>query len=303
MSLLNVSLAPGRAAMLAVAVLGFAPAFADDGCEICVRWNEPVDPFRIYGDTYYVGARGLSSILITSPQGHVLIDGGLPETAPLIASNIVALGFKFEDVKLILNSHAHYDHAGGLAELARESRAQVVTSPWSANVLRSGQAGPSDPQYGELPRFPSWSHPQTVGDGETLKLGPIRITAHATGGHTPGGLSWTWQSCEKAGCLNFVYADSLTPVAAPGFHFSRSKTYPGVLGDFEHSYAVLEGLDCDVLLTPHPDASAFWQRREAQEAGEPGNPYVDRDACHNYVAIARLALEKRLAQEQTGVAE
>ncbi|MGH6754795.1 MAG: subclass B3 metallo-beta-lactamase [Solimonas sp.] len=289
-----------RAALLSLAGLAVLPAFADDSCDVCSQWNEPVDPFRIYGNTFYVGAKGISSILITSPQGHVLIDGGLPESAPLIASNIVALGFKFEDVKLILNSHAHFDHAGGLAELARESGAQIVMSPWSASVLRSGgQASEADPQFGLLPRYPSWSHPQTVADGEIVKLGPLRITAHYTGGHTPGGTSWTWQSCDNNDhCYNLVYADSLTAVAAPGFHYSEPKAYRSVLADFEHSFSLIENLDCDILLTPHPDASALWQRREAQEEGDKNNPFVDPQACKNYVAIARLGLQKRLAEEQ-----
>ncbi len=291
-----------RAVPLAMALWSVLPAFADDSCDVCMQWNEPVDPFRIYGNTFYVGAKGLSSLLVTSPQGHILIDGGLPESAPLIAQNIVALGFKFEDVKLILNSHAHFDHAGGLAELARESGAQVVTSPWSAMVLRSGgKFDAGDPQAGTLKRFPMWTHPQTVEDGQSVSVGGTQITAHYTGGHTPGGLSWTWQSCDNNNhCLNMVYADSLTPVAAPKFRFSKNKTYSNVLADFEHSFQLIDALPCDILITPHPDASALWARREAQEEGDTTNPYVDPQACHNYVAIARLALQKRLAEEQAG---
>lgn len=264
-----------------------------------MTWNEPVDPFQIFGNIYYVGARGLSSILITSPQGHVLIDGGLPESAPLIASNIVALGFALDDVKLILNSHAHVDHAGGIAELARESGARVVMSPWSANALRNGGGGPADPQFGTLPKYPSYSHVQTVADGETIKLGDLRMTAHFTGGHTPGGTTWTWQSCQDHRCAEMVYADSLTAVSAPDFHFSANTRYPSVLKDFERSFRTVAALDCDILLTPHPDASAFWQRREAQQ-DDHGDPtaFVDTDACKTYVAIARKQLQTRLHDEQ-----
>ncbi|MFT4047692.1 MAG: subclass B3 metallo-beta-lactamase [Solimonas sp.] len=294
-----------RVAPLALALWSVLPAYADDSCDVCGQWNEPVDPFRLYGNTFYVGAKGVSSVLVTSPEGHILIDGGLPESAPLIAQNIVELGFKFEDVKIIVNSHAHFDHAGGIAELARESGAQVVTSPWSAMVLRSGgQFSAGDPQAGTLPRYPTWTHPQTVVDGGEITLGPLRLTAHYTGGHTPGGTTWTWQSCDNNNhCLNMVYADSLTPEAAPGFRFTGNKTYRTVLADFEHSFQTIDALPCDILMTPHPDASALWVRREAQEEGGGVNPYIDPDACHNYVAIARLALQKRLAQEQAGVAK
>lgn len=260
-----------------------------------------MDPFRIYGNTYYVGAKGVASILITTPQGHVLIDGGLPESAPLIAANIVGLGFALNDVKLILNSHAHFDHAGGIAELARESGAQVLMSPWSAEVLRHGRSGPSDPQYGVLSEFPSFSRVQTIEDGQTIGLGELRMTAYFTGGHTPGGTSWTWKSCEDGRCLDFVYADSLTPVSAPGFLYGTAATYPQALRDFARSYKVIRRLDCDVLLTPHPEASAFWQRREAQLDGD-SSGFVDRSACATYVQISHKALQDRLSRERAAVA-
>lgn len=292
-----------RSLLFLLLALGCVRAIADDDCEICMTWNEPVDPFRIFGNTYYVGARGLSSILITSPQGHVLIDGGLPESAPLIASNIVALGFALDDVKLILNSHAHVDHAGGIAELARESGARVMMSPWSANALRNGGGGPADPQFGALPAYPAYSHVQTVADGATIKLGELRLTAHFTAGHTPGGTTWTWTSCEDRRCADMVYADSLTAVSAPDFRFSSNSRYPSVLKDFERSFRTIAALDCDILLTPHPDASAFWQRREAQQDSH-GDPaaFVDTGACQTYVAIARKQLQARLRDEEAKAA-
>lgn len=260
-------------------------------------WTEPAEPFRIFGNTYYVGARGLSSILITSPQGHILIDGGLEGSGPMIAGNMVSVGFALEDVKLIVNSHAHFDHAGGLAELARESNAKVAMHPWSANVLRSGVSPDSDPQFGVLKAIPRYRQVQTVRDGETLSVGPLRITAHFTPGHTPGGTSWSWRSCEKNRCVDIVYADSLSPVAAPGFRFRDSPKYPQALTDFEKSFRMLEGLPCEIVLTPHPDISAMWQRREAQQDQAEPNPFIERDACKTYADIGRGALERRLATE------
>jgi metallo-beta-lactamase class B len=279
--------------------LAAAPALAQPAgqCSSCAEWNEPQRPFRLHGDTYFVGTHGLSAILITSPAGHVLIDAALPESAPLIRANIEALGFRMRDVKLIVNSHAHFDHAGGIAELQRASGARVVASPWSAKVMTLGTSVPGDPQHGILLDYPRIGDVKTFAFGDTLRVGSIAIVSHATPGHTPGGTSWTWRSCDDARCLDFVYADSQTPVSASGFLFSKSSTYPGVLADFERSQATLERLSCDVLITPHPSASSLWER--VAEGGEtPTKPLVDRDGCRRYAATARQALEQRVAQER-----
>src|SRR5512146_154490 len=124
-------------------------------CASCAEWNAPQPPFRIFGNSYWVGTHGLGSILITSPQGQVLIDGALPESAPSILASIRALGFRVEDVKLILDSHAHFDHAGGIAERQRAAGAQVAASPWSARVMERGASDASDPQYGVLRGYPA----------------------------------------------------------------------------------------------------------------------------------------------------
>ena len=168
-------------------------------CSSCAEWNEPQAPFRVFGNTYWVGTHGLGSILVTSAQGHVLIDGALPESAPQILASIRALGFRPEDVKLILNTHAHFDHAGGIAVVQRASGARVATSPWSATVLEHGTSGPSDPQYGVLLPYPSVSHVDTFADGDTMRVGPLALVAHFTGSDSgklpcpvmiiPGGLS------------------------------------------------------------------------------------------------------------------
>ena len=192
-------------------------------CANCAAWNKPHRAFRIYGNTYYVGTHGLSSILITSEGGHILIDGALPESAPLIVAGIRSLGFHIEDVKFIVNSHAHFDHAGGIAELQRLSGARVAASQWSADVMNNGAAPRDDPQFGALAPIARVARVETIKDGETLSAGAVTVTAHLTPGHTPGGTSWTWRSCENGRCLNLVYADSLTPVSADGFLFTRRK--------------------------------------------------------------------------------
>ncbi|HVT37833.1 MAG TPA: subclass B3 metallo-beta-lactamase [Gemmatimonadaceae bacterium] len=265
-------------------------------CPNCAEWNAPTPPLRIFGNVYYVGTRGLSAVLLTSNAGHVLIDGGLPESAPSILANIRTLGFKVEDIKLILNSHAHFDHAGGIAALQRASGARVAASPPSARVLRSGSSGLDDPQYGVALAFPRVADVTVFADGDTLSAGPLAVSAHFTPGHTPGGTSWSWRACERDRCLNFVYADSQTPVSADGFFFTRSQTYPSALKDFEHGFATLEMLPCDVLLTPHPDASGFWERLAARDRGVE-LALVDSTACKRFVAGARKRLAQRVSAE------
>jgi metallo-beta-lactamase class B len=289
------SLPLSLAAILSTA-FPFAHAQDASSCPRCEQWNVSQQPFQIYGNTYYVGVHGLSSILLTSPRGHILIDGDLEESAPKIVANIRTLGFRIEDVKLILNSHVHYDHAGGIAELHKLSGAAVAGSPFTAQALESGRSGKDDPQYGILPPIQKVAGVQVLKDGQTVHVGPLALTAHFTPGHTPGGTSWTWQSCEKERCLNMVYADSLTAVSADSFRFSDSQAYPTVRQDFEKSFATLNSLPCDILLTPHPDISDMWERLEKRDKGDP-NAFVDTTACKRFAATSRENLAKRLASE------
>jgi metallo-beta-lactamase class B len=266
-------------------------------CPACAEWNAPQRPFRLHGNTYYVGTHGLGAILITSPQGHVLIDGGLPQSGALIRANVESLGFRMRDVKMILNSHAHYDHAGGIAELQRASGARVMASAWSAGVLKSGKSQPGDPQLEIAFGYPAVSNVRTFAFEDTLRVGPIAIVPHATGGHTPGGTSWSWRSCDGARCLDFVYADSQTPVSADDFLYTRSTAYPNALADFRRGHATLARLSCDVLVTPHPAVSSLWDRVSPSD-GTIGPTFVDRDACKRYAANARRALEERVERER-----
>lgn len=264
--------------------------------DIPAAWNTPQDPVRLYGNVFYVGTRGLSSILITSPAGHILIDGALQQSAPMVAANIRAVGFRLDDVKLILNSHVHYDHAGGIAELQRLSGARVAARQPSVGVLTSGRSGPDDPQYGVLPAIQPVTHVDTIADGDTLRVGDLAITAHATGGHTPGGTSWSWQSCEGARCLNMVYADSLTAISANGFFFTRTTAYPSAIRDFERTFVTLSTMPCDILLTPHPDISDLWGRLARRASGQ-ADALVDTKACAAYAETGRKGLAARIATE------
>lgn len=287
--------------MLAV-VLGLSGIRADGqqpaaACDACAEWNRPQAPFQLFANTYYVGPRGLSAILVTSSQGHVLIDGALPESAGAIASNVRALGFRVEDIRIIVNSHAHFDHAGGIAELQRLSGAAVMATEWSAAVFASGIVPQSDPQFGAVPLIAPVQNVRTVKDGEIVRVGPLAMTAHETPGHTPGGTSWTWRSCAGARCADFVYADSLTAVSADGFRFTRNRAYPDALADFERSFTWLEKVACGILLTPHPEASGLWQRVERRDSGGGAGAMSDSAACRRYVDVARERLRKRVSAE------
>ena len=268
-------------------------------CPSCAGWNAPHAPLRVFGNTYYVGTSGLASILITSPDGHILIDGGLPESAPLIAANIRAAGFRIEDVRLILNSHAHYDHAGGIAELQRLSGARVAASASSAGEISIGTATPDDPQVKSALPYPAVKKIEVVHDGDTVRVGALALVAHLTGGHTPGGTTWSWRSCEGARCANIVYADSFTPVSDDDFLFTRTTSYPRVLDDFARSFAVLDSVPCDLLLTPHPGASRFWERISARDSGD-ASALLAPGQCSAYAANGRRAVAARVEKEQAG---
>src|ERR1044071_7932221 len=232
-------------------------------CEWCAGWNVAQDPFRVFGNTYYVGVAGLGAVLVTSDKGLVLLDGGLPQSAPLIDASIRKLGFRTEDIRLIVNSHAHYDHAGGIAALARSSGAVVAASASVARALESGGPPADDPQYAfgrEANSFPAVKRVKVVADGETLRVGKLGITAHLTPGHTPGSTTWTWRSCEGPRCLDIVYADSLNPVSAPGFRFTGDATHPDITATFRHSISAVGRLPCDILLAVHPDFAGMGEK-------------------------------------------
>ncbi len=211
--------------------------------------------------------------------------------------NIRSLGFRIEDVKLILNSHVHSDHAGGIAELQRRSGARVAASEWSAEVLREGGARKGDPQYGTLTPIAAAKNVRTFRDGESLHVGDLTITPHLTPGHTPGGTSWTWKSCEDQTCYNLVYADSLNPISSPGFRFSDPRDYPHAVEDFEKSFAFLDSASCDIVITAHPELADLWDRLKLRGQGVKPNPLVDSGACRKLADTFRARLKQRLAEE------
>jgi metallo-beta-lactamase class B len=273
-------------------------------CSMCDAWNAPRAPFTVFGNTSFVGTQGLSSLLIATEQGLVLIDVALPQSAPLIDASIRALGFKTADVKCILTSHAHFDHLGGVASMQRFTGATVLASASTAQALALGHPVPEDPQFGTGPldAFPALAGGvRVMQDGETLQLGGTTITAHYTPGHTPGATTWTWRSCEGSRCLNMVYADSLTAVSKEGYRFTG---VPGMVDTFRGTLRKVGALPCDVLISTHPAATGMDEKVAARVSGDvaPGadaDPFVDATACAALAERAMRALDERVASETT----
>ncbi|RDS81266.1 subclass B3 metallo-beta-lactamase [Dyella monticola] len=259
-----------------------------------VTWTQKQKPFRIYGNTYYVGSRGLSAILITSPQGYVLIDGTLPENAAMIESNVRALGFRVQDIKLILNTHTHHDHAGAIAAIAHDSGAQVAANAISAKALEHGGDDPDDPQRGMGKTYPKVEHVRIVTEGETLHVGPLALQMHAMPGHMPGGTGWTWRSCEHGRCLSIVYADSITLLSNHDYRYT-DPAHPERIAGYRHTLAILSTLPCDILLIPHPPQDFF--QRVAHITPGKSNPLVDPQACKAYAQEGQSNLQERLRLE------
>mgnify|MGYP003576996670 CR=1 FL=1 len=251
-------------------------------------WDDRAPPRKIFGNTYYVGTCGITALLVTSPQGHVLLDGATEAGGPAIAANIQALGFKLADVRFILNTHEHSDHAGGLAHLQEATGAPVLARAAGGATLQRGSGGRGDPQAGGLDGFPPVATVRVLDDDATVRVGGLALTAHATPGHAPGSTSWTWVSCEGPQCRNMVYADSLTAASDRTYRFSD---HPEYVATFRRSIDTVASLPCGILVSPHPLASDLFARMDGEA------PLVDADACRRYADGARARLDKRLADE------
>ena len=257
-------------------------------------WDKPAPPFQVLGDTFYVGTCGITALLIVSPEGHALIDSGTVAGADAVLANIRALGFDPSDVKYVLHSHEHFDHVGGHAAIVAATGAEVVASAEAAAVLTRGQVGPGDPQAGIHDPMQPVAVDRLVGDGDTLQVAERTLTAHATPGHSPGALSWTWTACTLPGeppvCRRIAYVDSLSPVSADGYRFAD---HPAYLAAYRAGIAKVAALGCDILLTPHPSASDMIARL--------GNgKWEDQAACRNYADDIADRLDARLSEEEDG---
>jgi len=260
-------------------------------------WNQPVSPFRIAGNLYYVGATEVASFLITTPKGHILIDGGFVETAPQIERNIAQLGFKLADLKILLNSHAHLDHAGGLAELKQKTGAKFIASARDAELLRAG--GHGDFRFGDTLAFPPVDVDQIVGDGESIQLGDQKLTAYLTPGHTKGNTTWTTKISDGTKSYDIVFAGSPT---ALDYQLVGKESYPGIAADFEKTFAVLKRLSCDIFLSDHGSFFSFLEKRDRLARGEKPNPFIDPEGYQRFVVQYENEFHQKLEAQKKGAA-
>lgn len=256
-------------------------------------WDEPGPPFRVHGNTFYVGTCGITSLLVTGPGGHTLIDSGTDRGAEVVLANIRTLGFDPREVTAILISHEHFDHVGGMARIQAATGATIYASTPAAAVLRSGRTAPDDPQARSgHPPFPPVTGRIVELTGErTLDVNGAAFRPIMTPGHTLGATSWSWRACEEPVCRSIVYADSLNPISSDGYRFSD---HPALLAAFRTGIAKLAGAECDIVIAPHPGAVAL-KRRALGEA-----PLADPAACRAFAAGVAERLERRLAQERAG---
>jgi metallo-beta-lactamase class B len=256
--------------------------------------NQPVEPYRILGNLYSVGASDVTSFLITTPQGDILLDGGFVETAPRIEANVKKLGFRIEDVKLLLNSHAHYDHAGGLAELKRASGAHLAASAADARLLAQG--GKGDFLFGDKLTFPPVAVDRILKDGDTVTLGGTTLTAHLTPGHTMGNTTWTLKVKEGGRTYDVVFAGSAS--INPGVDLARSPKYPDIAADYARTFKVLKALPCDVFLGPHASFYDGLAKAKALREGAKQNPFVDPQGYRDYIARMEKRYLEQLAKDR-----
>ena len=260
--------------------------------------NQPVQSFRIIGDIYYVGASDVTSYLIVTPKGDILLDSGFAETVPQVEKNIAALGFKLADVKILINSHAHFDHAGGLAELKRVTHATLEVSAADAAIMARGGRG--DPGYGDRFRYEPVTADKLLKDGDQVELGGVSLTAHVTPGHTPGCTTWTTRVEEGGKPYDVLFLCSVT---APCYQLVGNPRYPGIAADFTRSFAVLRTLPCDVFLGAHGGYYRLQEKIARLQRHAPGNPFIDPQGYRDYLDKAEQAFKQELAEQQAAAAK
>lgn len=274
----------GRAASLAavVVLLSIPGLTAQQTDDQRAAWNQPVRPFTVIGNVHYVGAAGVSAFLITTSDGSILLDGGLPETAEQIERNIQTLGFKLSDVKYLLNSHAHFDHAGGLAQLKRVSGAAFVASAADAAALKAG-----------APAMPAVEVDRVVRDGDTVKLGDTTVTALVTPGHTKGCTTWTTTVTDKDRKYRVLFYCSTSVVDT----LVGNTGYPEIAADYERTFARLRELEADVFLANHPVFFRLEDKRARISGGGP-NPFVDPAELRQHVEQSERQFRAELSKQK-----
>lgn len=283
---------------LAAALLPI-PAFAAEpvlpqakGYQTRDSWRQPVAPFQIAEHTWYIGTEGLSALLVKTPDGAVLIDGGVQQAADMLLRNMAGLGIAPHDLKLILHSHAHGDHAGPLAAIRRATGATLVSNAESAVLLARG--GSNDLHFGDQIVFPPAHADRLLQDGETVELGGVVFTAHFTPAHTPGSMSWSWTDASWSDTtgsgkpLRIAYVDSLS---TPGYRLVDNPRFPHIVDAYRRGFEAVRNLPCDLLIAPHPD-SVGWTPADADA------PHPEPMSCVEYADSYELAFDQELAQQR-----
>jgi len=263
------------------------------------EWSEPFPPHRMIGNVYYVGSRGLASYLITTPAGHILINSNLKTSIPLIQESVEKLGFHFSDVKILLISHAHFDHDAGSAEILKLTGSKYMVMDADVGVVESG--GKTDFQYGDDATllYPAAKVDRVLHDGDEVKLGDTTLTAHKTAGHTRGCTTWTLKVGESGKTYDVVIVGS--PNVNPGYKLVNNTRYPEIADDYAHEFRVLKSLPCDIFLGAHGSYFGMEAKYARLKAGA-ANPYIDPQGYKDYVAEREQAFVSEL-QRQTDAAK
>lgn len=261
------------------------------------RWMQPRAPIQLYGKTWMLGAVHLNTALIDTGAGLVAIDAGLPQFAPQLEQQIRSLGYRLSDLRYIMVTEAHFDHAGGVAALVRDTGATVIASPYTVAALRKGQTGAEDPQDGDLKPFPAPTRLRAIRDGEQIRLGRTTITARFTPGHTAGSTSWTWNACApKTGCRAMVFMASMSATAADNYRFSAPE-HAGIVASFRQSFAKGRGFACDILITGHPEHGQTDDKVAAAMRAPGSVSWEDKGACAATIGRFEDRLNSTLARE------
>jgi len=256
-------------------------------------WNRPVEPFRVAGNIHYVGVAGVASFLITTPDGHILLDGGFEETVPHIQDSVRKLGFKLGDVRFLINSHAHFDHAGGLAGLKRLTGAKLLISEADAPLVAQGGRG--DFFWGDQPTFEPAAVDRLLRDKDEVKLGGVTLIARLTPGHTKGCTTWTMNVRGGGRELDVVFVGSTT---VPGYKLVSNATYPEIAADYARTFALLKTLKCDVFLGPHGSFFDLDEKRMRLAKGGRTNPFIDPRGYRRFVERTENDYLRQLRREQ-----
>lgn len=261
------------------------------------KMNQPVEPFKIIGNIYYVGASDVTAYLITTPQGHILIDAGFTETVPQIKANVAKLGFKLEDIKILLINHAHYDHCGGLAEIKKLTNAKLYASPPDAAVLEDG--GASDFRFGgdAAFSFTPVKVDEILKDGQEIRLGGTQLKTHFTFGHTKGATSWTMDVSEKGKKYKAAFISSVTTL---DYSFVNNEKYPKIAEDFAKTYQTLKAIKAEIFLSSHGGFFDLTEKAAKLRAGAKTNPFIDPQGYQRFVARMTKAFEDKLKAEKSG---